>query len=980
MYWGKIAFLVLIIFLCVGCASAHDTNQTDACKEDNLTDREILQEPPVYEEHNITCDVNLTINNNESIKIDMGRYESNNTTVSVYNYSSLTVYIDNELVFHRSFNPNNHYTFNIPIDEGNLTTEKHNIQFELKIKDTFKKSTPKINLENNILHLTFNESTILDKKKNYLYRYNSTFTVNKKPKPIITIINLTEEEINITYSQSISFIVNGSDFGEINLIISNKTFDTYYYDKTPFFEEISTLINYESADIKYLNIGRYDVVFEFIMENSNVTYQPVFKKINSTSVFEFKKAETTDYSQDHIYRFNLILNIIDNIKETIKINNSDIDSINIFYMDYFPIVSSKFSKLKVYIDNKLVFDGNNWQSPINYIKSYCQQDYIPVGSHNIKFELIQENTYTKYDVKLMDINAFLYFEFSEVEQSDYLHDYTYVTNLTLNILEKPVYIEKTIEDISGELSNLTINRTDKIHVFYQGSKEALMKVFVDDKEIYRSTVNYMGELFIDTFIPSISVNLENPLDIGEGQHDLRFEFHILDEDCYLIPEVYIADSALHFRFYTTYHLSSPVNYLCTFNTTLNVLEIDKTITILKVINRTYDLKSIVLLNLSEGDDDIGVILSNENGTAYKYDDYIYLEENGTAILTLELYGDEGYDIINVGLYNITIINFNDGTYDTALVKILKADMKVEEYESYEKFKVIFTVNPIYAPENMISTITLDGKTKKINKYWYFDDDSMESEEDIIFDNLIPGEYIVHFHYYYDINYNSIKYSKKITIQKEDSDLHADYEIKDDSIEFKIYPGIEGSSNILTVKIGDIVKTIAIKEDTDYVNVTFENLKSGLYDAIIESPENEKYLSSKLNISFEITYVNPDPPEDEAIENSSSPQPQNITIPVPVFNNIANSTSPLSTGGNPKSAASNYNHNTIKKAEINNHGNYQANLDQNTAENSVDNSVKSYEILKSPSKIIKNDSYLFLILAILILVLIIFKSYNNHEEY
>ncbi len=974
MYIRKgLLFIVLIIFLCFGCVSAHDTNQTDAYSADNITDTEILEDTPVYEEYNISSDINLTINNQESIKIDVDKYESDNDTSNVHNLSGITVYIDNKAVFDRSFNSNSHYKFSIPVDEMDLAAGKHNICLELKIRDTFKKSTPKITLKNNMLYISFSESAILDQKKNYIYRYNSTFTVIEKPEPIITIINVTGEEIIISYSDNIPFIVNGSDSGEINFFINNKIFDTYSYDKTPFDCEISTLNNtYSSYDIKYLDIGKYNVTFEFIIQNSSVSYLPAFKKINSSYVFEFKKAETTVHPQDYVYRFNVVLNIIDNIDETIKIN-SDVNSINITYKDSIAIFSSEFAKLKIYVDDELIFD--DYALSFNYIESYLQQDYIPVGSHNIRFEFKHENTHTKYDVELVDFQSTLYFDFTEAEETDYLHDYTYVADLTLNVMEKPDYIEIPIKDISEELSNVTINRTDAIKVFFENPEGALMKVFVDNKEIYRTTLyEYDWDESIDTFISSRTVNLKNPVDIPAGRHDLRFEFYFMNDYRYMVSEVNVVNSTPTFGFYQASSLLSPVNYMLTYNTTLNVVEINKTIDILKVKNETYNIGSSVLLNFSNGGGEIGVILSNENGVVYKYDEVVSLEDNSTAELVLMLVdGKGGYNFINAGLYNLTIINFNDGTYDTALVRIFKSDMIVEEMEGYEKFKAIFTVYITEMPENAEYKITLDGKTKKIKGY-------EDSGVDIVFDNLLPGDYTVRFHSPGDINYNPIDYTKKITIEKVESSLYATDEINDNSIVFKIHPGIGGTKNNLTIKFGDVIKKIPIMQGTDYMTLTFDNLNPGKYEAVIEIAENEKYLSSKLFIPFEITYVPPAPPKEDTSENSTSQTTQNATAPISTFNKNSNSTSPLNTGGNSKSAAPNNHQGTIKKSEVSDYKEYMGNAGQDTVENSLESSAKSYEISKSPSKTVNNNSYVLLILAILILALILIRPDRRHDEY
>ena len=197
----------------------------------------------------------------------------------------------------------------------------HSINFKLQYKDTFKNKIPEVHLKDNIFLISFNDNGTDTQKRNYKYVLHYNLTIIEKTNPIIVVMNITENEINISHKEKISVLIMGLNFSKVNILLNNNSFKSYSCHESPFFLEIPTVTNrYYYCDNNYLDIGRYNLTFEFFITNSNIKYLPIFKKNNSTSIFEFKENETTLSTNDYIYRFNTILNITKNKKETI-INN-----------------------------------------------------------------------------------------------------------------------------------------------------------------------------------------------------------------------------------------------------------------------------------------------------------------------------------------------------------------------------------------------------------------------------------------------------------------------------------------------------------------------------------------------------------------------------------------------------------------------------------------------------------------------------------
>lgn len=306
---------------------------------------------------------------------------------------------------------------------------------------------------------------------------------------------------------------------------------------------------------------------------------------------------------------------------------------------------------------------------------------------------------------------------------------------------------------------LDFNQGDKIPVTIDSPVDGDLTVLVDG-EIYKSwsfsknkTViipTYNPDSFYDNTIKNINV----------GTHKLSLIFKLNTYNNY-IPIVSNKDSNLTFKFNTANNTLNN-KYTYSYTSTLNIHEKEKTIRLFfddDAIYLTYsslicyiELDNIDITNLIHDDFNfitgyvIGIIISDDKGIIFKKHDDIgefvnlmsEFDEYGKPYTHGEYIEDVpgiDYDVVRkLGVCNLTVINFEDGTQDSVLFNVSKFS-KFHDVLDFEIIDSNFIVSFYYwrFPDVYI---TIDNMNKVISPKGHYCNTTF---------NLNPGVHVMTLH-------------------------------------------------------------------------------------------------------------------------------------------------------------------------------------------------------------------------------------------
>ena len=236
-------------------------------------------------------------------------------------------------------------------------------------------------------------------------------------------------------------------------------------------------------------------------------------------------------------------------------------------------------------------------------------------------------------------------------------------------------------------NSLDFNQGDKIPITIDSLEEGNLTVLIDDEVYYYKSWILLGieTINIPTYNPSSFYN-SSIKNIGVGTHKISLVFSLNTFKNY-VPVVSKDGSNLKFKFqnYTDDTLDNKYTY--THNLTLNIHEKRKTINVSIFNKPTYHyfidfsvgFDNDTLMDMLQDDtylNHFGIIFSNNEKILYK------------DVFDLKLYDmdcikrahvDISYPVIGItfdvgsvlGICNLTVVNFADGTTDTVLFNVSK---------------------------------------------------------------------------------------------------------------------------------------------------------------------------------------------------------------------------------------------------------------------------------------------------------------------
>ena len=236
--------------------------------------------------------------------------------------------------------------------------------------------------------------------------------------------------------------------------------------------------------------------------------------------------------------------------------------------------------------------------------------------------------------------------------------------------------------------SLDFNQGDKIPITIDSPKEGNLTVLIDDEVYYYNSWILLDSetMHIPTYNPSSFYN-SSIKNIGVGTHKISLVFNLNTFKNY-VPVVSKDGSNLKFKFqnYTDDTLDNKYTY--THNLTLNIHEKRKTINASIVNKPTYynmldfsiELDKDTLMDMLKDDtylNHIGIIISNIEKTLCKDVDNIMTFSDIEFIQRAHF--DYSFALTGIfsdvesvlGICNLTVVNFADGTTDTVLFNVSK---------------------------------------------------------------------------------------------------------------------------------------------------------------------------------------------------------------------------------------------------------------------------------------------------------------------
>lgn len=965
--------LILLIFLIIGAVSAHD--------DLNGTADPLLKDT----QYNSVID-----DDDEMLVVEQNDYIHNE--VNVDKAWSLNVYIDShdsaindELVNVTYDQIDVPTSVMIDDEEVPLALGKHNIVYEFKFANTTSIYKPYAYISDSGVVFDFEFIRNIKNPQNSIYRFSSQFEIVNGVEPTSTTFNLGD--INITYSDSLSFNLRGISSGEANIYLDETYFSTFEIDESPYEDEIDTT---------KLAIGSYNLVCIVETDNVYAEYNVNVDASNSMINVNFIKSKTVRSPN----RYIIIINATLNVCEFPELNPIYINApqINITYTRSIPICfeGNDAADLVVYIDGAKVYENSillSWENTCYIPTKNGDGNYFEKGIHDLSFEFVLQDKYSHFNPEISWYCDALMFDFLDFQESGtYLND-KYIIKTKLNISDEGSQFIPIDSD-----AVVRIVHTNDINLEIEGLPYSYnLTVFVDDVEIYDGYTND-NTVNIKTFFGRSSIEETNERDIQTGTHSIRFEFKA--------PYVYDVDAefrnnALHFKFNQKDSSINPNGVYYQLNTSLIVNEKEKTVHILKVKNNTYfdDTEFVVKMDLYEPEDndgwdddededdedddeeyaigtqDVGIIVSNANGIVYIGNDLMNVFEH------LQWnYEFENEMLPKAGTYTIKIINLADNTYDTASFEVKKASRTFSKKYSSDDFNVLFTLDFSSCKEDLNDPchITLNNEEKVINVKKALS----KSKKEVLFNDIDPGVYTATFTLEGNEIYNDVTLKSKVTVKKQAPSISYK-KSGGKTLELTIDIGQSKTDAVLTVSAGGEQKEFTINKNTKHLSVTFDNLEPGNYDVEIDFKGNERYTSKTLNFPIEIT-EEPEQTDPEPY-NDIEPKGNDLKNNAGGENGAKKGTGTgngTGTGFGNSNVAGSGNGTYNGKISFNGNG-FSGDLGSQGSGNGEGG--KSYEITKTLKKIDSNTStsLIFIIIAVILLILSFIyekRDDDKSEEY
>ena len=950
--------MIVLFFLLMGTACAHDDFNATA--------------------DNVLKDTEYTSGIDDDGKtMEVGENDYIPVEVSVDEAYSLNIYIDRkDSSINGDLRNASSDRIDVPTtvmngeDEVSLAMGRHSIVYEFTFTNTTSIYRPTAYVIDSVVTFDFNFIRTAKNPQNAVYRFSSQFNIIEANEPVYQTLNLGE--VTITSSDSLSFALKGLSDAEVDVYIDGEYLTSLEADENPFEDEINT------ANLK---MGSYDLMFIVKTGKVRGEYNVEGDTSKSEVSISYVRSKVTSLQNTYITTVNAALKV------------AGIPEMNTICIDAPPVevtrtrsVPVRFSgddagNLTVYIDGEKVYDSQillSWQNTVYIPTRDSNGAYFDAGVHDLTFEFLFQDRYRLFNPQPAVYDNIIRFDFTDSQDTSSFTNEKYVIKSQLTITDTSRDYIPVISD-----APVTIIHTNDISLKVEGINGPFnLTVFVDDGEIYDEYTN-ISQIPVRTFIARSSIEETNERDIKVGVHNLRFEFTTPFE---CDAEAEFENGVLNFKFTPKDSVKHPEGIHYQFNTTLTVTEKPSTVHIIRVKNHTYfdDTEFIVMMDLYEpeeqddededddepypvGTQDVGIIVSDENGIIY----------TGDYLMNVYDVFEWNYDFENnmlpkAGDYTMKIINLADNTYDTIKFTVKKADRTFNRKYSTEDFNVLFRLDFSSCRSDLNSPLTIelagDEKTVNVKKT------SSNTKKEVLFEDITPGTYTATFTLKGNGIYNDAVLKSKVTVKKEDPQIKY-HKTASSAIAIEIDIPESKNDAELTVTVAGIVKKFTVDKNTKKVTADFTGLPSGEYKVEIEFRGNDRYSSKNLTGTVEITHYRNAPLPQENPHNEEEKNPTGT-------GGAGNGTGGTGTGEGDGDAPGSGNGTYNGKITFNGKG-FDANLGTQGSGSGNGEGPKGYEITKNAVKKINESANALLILAVIALAIwilgFIYERRDDDEE-
>lgn len=306
--------------------------------------------------------------------------------------------------------------------------------------------------------------------------------------------------------------------------------------------------------------------------------------------------------------------------------------------------------------------------------------------------------------------------------------------------------------------SLDFNQGDKIPITIDSPKDGNLTVLIDGEVYYYTSWILLGSetIYVPTYNPSSFYN-SSIKNIGVGNHKISLVFTLNTFNNY-VPVVSKDGSNLKFKFQTYTDDTLDTKYTYTHNLILNIHEKRKTINV-SIHTKPMYYDSIVLgigfdkdtlIDMLQDDTYLnlfGIILSN-NGKILDKGAYTFTTSFDMDLIQKAysnfIYHFRGINFLVesvLGICNLTVVNFADGTTDTVLFNVSKFITGIPKIECViNGFDATFYGHHLYTKLffNIGNVHKFISSPDEYNPHEYF--------WNVTFVNLSPGVHVLRLYY------------------------------------------------------------------------------------------------------------------------------------------------------------------------------------------------------------------------------------------
>lgn len=261
-------------------------------------------------------------------------------------------------------------------------------------------------------------------------------------------------------------------------------------------------------------------------------------------------------------------------------------------------------------------------------------------------------------------------------------------NIPLSDLESDSYDNDSFEDMNSDIDNISIYYGERIDINWDFEENCSCTVYIDDKLanfLYDSGYGTVNMYYYDYTEYNDFLNSVYP---DEGLHNISITFEFDTPQKYdIVVEVFrdeLENSRVINYVWFYFHVNEDIkpHKRYSYNTTLNILKKDKTVHIMNISSASYSNPLCYEVIVDNPENSSFIFISNKTDIVISDISFGHMERT--------YYFDGLKHKIKPGVYNLTVVNEYDNTFDTASFTLCN-DIIIDTTYKIKDNNVIFNV-------------------------------------------------------------------------------------------------------------------------------------------------------------------------------------------------------------------------------------------------------------------------------------------------